>query len=72
MKQPAQIFVRRAGPGGVIELVVNQADRKNQAIGGEIYILTLGQARNLVMDLTKMLLGGSTISLSPSGKSGKK
>ena len=71
MKQPAQIFVRRAGPGGVIELVVNQADRKNQAIGGEIYILTLGQAKNIATDLTRML-SGSTISTSPSGKSGKK
>ena len=71
MKQPAQIFVRRAGPGEVIELVVNQADRKNQAIGGEIYILTLGQAKNIVTDLTRML-SGSTISPSPSGKSGKK
>ena len=71
MKQPAQIFVRRAGPGGVIELVVNQADRKNQAIGGEIYILTLGQAKNIATDLTRML-SGSTISPSPSGKSGKK
>ena len=71
MKQPAQIFVRRAGPGEVIELVVNQADRKNQAIGGEIYILTLGQAKNIATDLTRML-SGSTISPSPSGKSGKK
>ena len=71
MKQPAQIFVRRAGPGEVIELVVNQADRKNQVIGGEVYILTLGQAKNMALDLTKML-NGSTISPSQSGRSGKK
>ena len=71
MKQPAQIFVRRAGgPEYPIELVINQANRKNQVIGGEVYILTLGQAKNMALDLTKML-NGSTISRSTSGKSGK-
>ena len=71
MKQPAQIFVRRAGAKYPIELVVNQANRKNQAIGSETYILTMGQAKNLATDLTVML-NGSTIFPSTSGKSGKK
>ena len=71
MKQPSQIFVRRAGSGYPIELVVNQANRKNQAIGGEVYVLTLGQASNMATDLVRML-NGSTISLSVNGKGGKK
>ena len=69
MKQPSQIFVRRAGPRSPIELVINQANRTNQVIGGETYILTMGQASNMATDLAVML-NGSTISLSTSGKSG--
>lgn len=65
MKQPMQVFVRRAGPTSAVELVVNQAGMPIT------YILTLGQAKNMATDLTR-ILNGSTISLSQSGKSGRK
>ena len=65
MKQPIQVFVRRAGAASPLELVINQTGYP------EIYILTMGQAKNLMLDLTKML-NGSTISPTQSGRSGKK
>lgn len=67
MKQPNQIFVRRAGPRDPIELVISQ----NTYPASQTYVLTLGQAKNMATDLTRML-NGSTISLSQSGKSGRK
>ena len=68
MKQPNQIFVRRAGPCDPIELVISQ----NTYPASQTYVLTLGQAKNMATDLTRMLFAGSTISLSQSGKSGRK
>ena len=67
MKQPNQIFVRRAGPCDPIELVISQ----NTYPASQTYVLTLGQAKNMVTDLTRML-NGSTIFPSTSGKSGRK
>ena len=64
MKQPNQIFVRRAGPKEPIELVINRVGYP------ETYVLTLGQAKNMAIDLQKMLfsdrcVGGILIPGSP-------
>ncbi len=64
MTEPLNLFVRRAGDGPIV-LIVNEAGLPKE------YIINLGQARNLVLDLLPMILSGSTISPLPIKQSGK-